>query len=415
LGRLDTFPCSNVASVNLINNPNEENEISGIESKGQYSIQVVSLLFIIIIPIMNCGQTEEYFPMPEIEYKLVVVDSIGVEFGEEEYMFAQPQDPTLSSDGRIFVLDALKHTVMVYSPEGEFLDSIGREGEGPGEFNNPSGVEILPDGSVLIESMDKYALFDSTFSFVDQYVTTGFSPLSIRQILDDGSFIGTKFILSVGENGPVTTRILGKFELFEEDPSVTFYSDENTWDISGDPGVFDFTRNREEGLIYCASTDGHVFYARSSINELYIHCCSSDGSEYMIIEDENIHRVRKTQEELDAEMQSYLSAFRSIGSRTGRSFDDLEIILDPYKRIIKEMFVDSQERLWVRIGIYPGTVYRVYDFDGNILFHAEVDYPGNQLDLNNWAINGDENGILAVNESMEEYQRVYILEMRPVE
>ncbi|MBD3277121.1 MAG: 6-bladed beta-propeller [Candidatus Aegiribacteria sp.] len=362
--------------------------------------------------ILSCGQSEEYFSLPEIEYRLVVVDSLGVELGEEEYMFAWPTDPTCSPDGRIFIVDRLKHQVSVFSPDGEYLTSIGREGEAPGEFKMPSTVEILPNSSVLIQSSDRYGVFDSTYTFVEQYLSTGYSMVSIREILDDGSYIGTRTSLESEESGPVLKITLGKWELFEEEPVITYYTYENVWDI-GDPGTIDYTDNRENDLLYCASTDGHVFYARSSIDELSIHCCDPDGSEYMLIEDETVHRVGKTQEELDAEMQRHTSNFNAMLSRSGRSVDDIEIILDPYRRIIREMFVDGQDRLWVRMGIYPGTVYRVYDFEGNILFHAEVDYAGNQLDLNNWAINGDENGILAVNTSMEDYPRVYILETVP--
>ncbi|MCD4701129.1 MAG: 6-bladed beta-propeller, partial [Candidatus Aegiribacteria sp.] len=112
--------------------------------------------------LVNCGQPEEYFPIPDIEYKLEVVDSIGVEFGEDEYMFAWPTDPTYSPDGRILIVDRLKNRVLIFSPDGEYMASIGREGEGPGEFNMPSTVEILPDGGVLIGSSGRYAVFDST-------------------------------------------------------------------------------------------------------------------------------------------------------------------------------------------------------------------------------------------------------------
>lgn len=373
-----------------------------------------SLPCIFSILLINCGQPEEYFPLPDIEYKLIVVDSIGVELGEDEYMLAWPTDPTYSPDGRIFIVDRFKNKVLVFSPNGEYLASIGREGEGPGEFTMPVTVEILQNGGVLIASSGKYALFDSTFSFAEQYLTTGYRMMSIKEVLNDGSFIGTEMSLESVETGPVSTITLGKWEMFEDEPGITFYSYENTWDLSN-PGTIDFTGSREENLLYCASTDGHVFCARSSIDELSIHCCNPDGSEYQLIDDENIHRVRKTQDELDAEMQSYVSFFNAMGARSGRSADDIEIILDPYREIVKGMFIDGQERLWVRMGIYPGIVYRVYDFDGNVLFHAEVDYAGDQLDLNNWAINGDENGILAVNTSMEYCQRVYILELNPAE
>ena len=384
-------------------------------NKRTHVYAVAAFLYCMLsILLINCGQSEEYYSMPDIEYKLVVVDSIGVDFGEEEYMLGWPVDPTYSPDGRIFIPDRFKHKVLVFSKSGEYLSSIGREGEGPGEFRMPSTVEILPDGRILIASVGRYALFDSTFSFVQQNVASGYSMVSIKEVLDDVSFIGTMMTIESVDTGPLFSVTLGKWNMFGDEPTIIFYSYENTWEM-GDPGTVDYTESREDELLYCASTDGHVFYARSSIDELSIHCCDPDGSEYLLIEDENIHRVRKTQEELNAEMQKHTSNFNAMLSRTGRSVDGIEIILDPYRRIIREMFVDGQDRLWVRMGIYPGTVYRVYDFEGNVLFHAQVDYAGSQLELNDWAINGDENGILAVSTSMEDYQRVYMLELRPAE
>ena len=75
------------------------------------------------------------------------------------------------------------------------------------------------------------------------------------------------------------------------------------------------------------------------------------------------------------------------------------------------MFVDGENRLWVEMGIYRGTVFRVYDLEGNFLFNAMVDYPGNWLTLNCWTIEADENGILAMTDLNGYSQKVYLLEL----
>ncbi|MBN2587926.1 MAG: hypothetical protein JXA64_07725 [Candidatus Fermentibacteraceae bacterium] len=191
---------------------------------------------------------------------------------------------------------------------------------------------------------------------------------------------------------------------------MVFLTFENDWDLNS-PGTIDYTDDRDAALNYCASGNGRVFYSRSAIDDFVIHCCEPDGSEFLLIEEEMPHRVRKTDDELELEMNSTRSWFNAMGSRAGRSADDFEIILDPYRRTIMGMFIDGEERLWVRLGKYPGIVFRVYDMAGNILFHAMVEYRGDQLDLNNWDINGDRYGFLAVNNSMEYCQRVYMLEL----
>jgi hypothetical protein len=50
--------------------------------------------------------------------------------------------------GNIYLLDGQLSQVLVLSPEGRFLRALGREGQGPGEFQNPAGLVILSDGRV---------------------------------------------------------------------------------------------------------------------------------------------------------------------------------------------------------------------------------------------------------------------------
>jgi len=53
------------------------------------------------------------------------------------------------ADGRIFVADGQARTIYVFDAKGSVLDSIGREGEGPGEFRYLAGIELLP-GDTLV-------------------------------------------------------------------------------------------------------------------------------------------------------------------------------------------------------------------------------------------------------------------------
>jgi len=48
----------------------------------------------------------------------------------------------------IYLLDGQLSEVHVVSPEGEHLRTLGREGDGPGEFRFPSEMAFLPDGTL---------------------------------------------------------------------------------------------------------------------------------------------------------------------------------------------------------------------------------------------------------------------------
>ncbi len=358
----------------------------------------------ILMILTGCGPDETPPELPLIGYKLVITDSIGVEFGDDNYMFAWPVNPTHSPDGDILVVDRLKHTVFVYTSDGEFIRTIGREGEGPGEFRMPAGLEFYSDGRLLIGDADGITLYNSSFEYQEQLTWSGFDRPWLKTAVDGGGFIGSTMSMMPAENGIKSVTILGRWE-GEGAPSVEYFSIENEHNVV--PGVIDNTDFRGSEMIFCASRGGQVFYSRSSIDEFVIHGCEPDGTPFLHIADENFHRVRKNEDELQVEKDNLINFYTQMTGRSaGRNID---IKLDPYKYAVLGMFIDGEERLWVRMGCYPGIVFRVYDFSGAILFHAMVEYEGNPADLNSWEINGDEHGFLANNTSHECFQRVYML------
>jgi DNA-binding beta-propeller fold protein YncE len=53
-------------------------------------------------------------------------------------------------DGRIYVADAYRNRILVYTADGEYLEQFGSAGSGPGEFDIPSGVAFDVDGNVYV-------------------------------------------------------------------------------------------------------------------------------------------------------------------------------------------------------------------------------------------------------------------------
>lgn len=356
----------------------------------------------------GCGADESPPELPDIEYILVITDSIGVETGDPEYMLVWPVSPTYTPHGNIAILDRMKHAAFIYSPEGEFIRTVGREGSGPGEFHMPSSMEFNSNGNLLIRDQDGIALFDSNYEYQDQ-MTWPFLTPSIVSALDSGGFIGIRTTAKPDEGKIKMVSTLARWD-GDEDSSMEYFSLD--FEMNMEPDVIDFTRSREHTIYSCATRNGRVFYSQSSIDNFEIHGCEPDGTPFLHIVDENFHRVAKSEEELQTEMDNYNSV---INMMTGGSPIDIPVVLDPYKRAVLGMFTDSENRLWVRLGCYPGIVFRVYDFSGEILFHAAVEYDGNPADLNSWVITGDEHGFLAVNTSHDQYQRIYMLELTEAE
>ncbi len=74
-------------------------------------------------------------------------------FGEEgtgEGQFEEPSGIAIDPEGNIWVADTANDRIEQFGPEGEFLAQVGEEGTGEGQFEEPSGIAIDPEGNVWV-------------------------------------------------------------------------------------------------------------------------------------------------------------------------------------------------------------------------------------------------------------------------
>lgn len=76
----------------------------------------------------------------------------GVETKDPNLAFGTPYDVVVDGRGNIFILDERNTRIQKFSPEGMFLLSIGRHGQGPGDFQSPSSMDI--------DNADRLYVFD---------------------------------------------------------------------------------------------------------------------------------------------------------------------------------------------------------------------------------------------------------------
>lgn len=68
----------------------------------------------------------------------------------EHYFFGSIRDLDVTSTGRMVVLDGEATHLKVLRPDGTLIDTLGREGQGPGEFQYPNTVEVARGDSVYV-------------------------------------------------------------------------------------------------------------------------------------------------------------------------------------------------------------------------------------------------------------------------
>ena len=83
---------------------------------------------------------------------LVEEASIGVEVGADEYMLGDVDGVAAAGD-RIYVADVQTRTVRSYDGSGAYLADFGGVGEGPGEFQYPTGLGVDGTGRVWVHDL----------------------------------------------------------------------------------------------------------------------------------------------------------------------------------------------------------------------------------------------------------------------
>ncbi|MEX2530121.1 MAG: 6-bladed beta-propeller [Gemmatimonadota bacterium] len=108
---------------------------------------------------------------------------------EEAFFQVGPGTIGVDDAGRIFVLDAQSRQVVIFDDTGRHLRSVGRSGDGPGEFGFPVGLTVAPEGEFGVLDISKRGIV--SFSLDGEILPTVPFPAGffggILHRTDDGS------------------------------------------------------------------------------------------------------------------------------------------------------------------------------------------------------------------------------------
>lgn len=103
--------------------------------------------------------------------------SIGQFSGPEELLFGRIATARRDAAGNLVVADGQAYEIRIFGGEGRHLRSLGREGEGPGEFESLQGAWPVSDGGIVAADI----LLDRITQFGAEGTPTGTATLAGRE------------------------------------------------------------------------------------------------------------------------------------------------------------------------------------------------------------------------------------------
>jgi hypothetical protein len=187
---------------------------------------------------------------------------------EEAYFFPQWAQVNVDGRGWFYVCDAGNRRVQVYDQNGLFVRTLGRQGQGPGEYAFPSNVMLAGNGDVYIDSGRSFVVFGQDGVFKKNILIKTF--LSTKSLGPGNTIIGGTQPDYREEGGP-------RFRLLQLSPEGEMLRTLAEYRAHGaSPGMMLF-HWYSGSLPHCLRSDDSLFYGYSL--DYKVHAVDGEGRE----------------------------------------------------------------------------------------------------------------------------------------
>ena len=309
---------------------------------------------------------------PDEGWQIVEEMRYGSDTGEDAILLGTIRSFDVDAEGRVYALDRQSQEIYVFAPDGALVRTIGREGAGPGEYENAAAVDISQTGEIWVMEMQKGQLTilnpDGEYLRTEQVNSSGWDYSSYPGGFDRiGRY--NAFIYSFDEE--TTTEHLARFDQTLA-PLDTIALPESPVEIE----LFEF---EDDGATMSVSIpfQGSFDWQFSPSGNFWTLLTRPYELAEVTAEGKVLRRVTKeyqaprvTGAEIDEAREQY-TWFTDQGGK----FDESKI--PDTKPVVSTFFCDDEGNLWVRrIETSPEAEARLFDlFNAEGRFLGEVRFP----------------------------------------
>jgi hypothetical protein len=301
----------------------------------------------------------------------------------DEIFFGMPIKIIHGPAGNVYVLDSQVSEILVFSNDGEYLRTIGREGEGPGEFRNANDLYLGPGDILGVLSVFPGKVVQLTL----EGDPAGNFPLPKSegegfQLLFKGAGTKDRIVLCGAKqrSGPSQTRSIQSTYLkaFDKDGNeLARYHTEESETQYGGMQFDEKTFNNFAGY-WSVSSEG-VVAAAVDFDDYRVRVWNPDGSPKYVIERPGYAPLERSEKE-KKRFQRLYDGITSYNPNSTFKVSDTH-------RAVMQVFHRPDGSLWVQSGrgAFPEdegvfTAYDVYDGDGRFIRRVRLVGEGESME-----------------------------------
>jgi len=314
--------------------------------------------------------------------------------GPEEAILYRPRTILVDEGDNIYVSDYQDAVIKVFDPDGKYVKTIGRKGEGPGEFQAMTDMAFLPDGRLLAFDIRqrRTSLFDRSGDFLSSHPWRN-SHFDIL-LADDSGYVADENVYA-GEDRKV---LITKYDFNGVELE--------NWGEFTALGM----QVKRVGDAMLSITTPHTprsIFAGDSVRKRLYHCLND---EYLIEVYEApgrlVRKIDRPYQPVPFTRKDAEDYYAGVDRRDNKEFSQLarEVDLPEVKTVTDGMGVDDLGNLWVATnevderGETPRRAYDVFNPDGHYTFRIWLGFrPGVFVRGRMYRIHSDqETGFLTV-------------------
>lgn len=263
-----------------------------------------------------------------------------LEFGggetDAEAMLYQPSDILIDARGFFHVSDYRDAVIKVYDQDGRYVRTIGRKGEGPGEFQSLLDMKFLGDGRLLV--LDLRARRSSLFSPTGQFLESHPWRNSHFQILfvDDAGYLCDENLYG-GDSKVLVTKFDFKGNELENWGEFT-------------PVGFQMKRIGDSMLSITTPQTPHSIFAGDPARRRLYHCLNDAYLiEVYAPPGKLVRKIDRPYQPVPFTQKDAEEYYADVDRRKNPQFSEMarEVELPKVKTVTENMLVDDRGNLWV--------------------------------------------------------------------
>lgn len=366
------------------------------------AIKVIITAFASILMLSGC--------LPEAETGDFSLESLPVLSTDQIVQFSESEDMLLGSisqlltdsEGNIILIDARQRIIHAVDPQGNYIQQVGANGSGPGEYQFPGLASIGPDDALHVidwssRRVISYQKSEGQWTFYSDFIAdqdkVGFPSRLFPQNSDE-FYIVSGSISANSENTSVIRKIDGTGSVLN-DSILTVPSNENFTIRNGDVAMMSLSQSdMHRQAQYTHDYNGTIYYGWS--DSLAIMKMTPESDSFELYADVNLPATPFTSADVDTILGNYESLLE--GNASAR--EDLISSFPETKPVFSELHADETGHLWAQLQLPDGdNTWLILDQNGDPVYRAIFESGQNLSAIRNgkaYAISQSDLGVPAV-------------------